>query len=224
MTTSAKRDTKTAILDAAESLMAEHGIQGVSLRAILSQAGANSSALHYHFNSREGLVQAILARHGLVTSLRRLELIQQIKASKKKPSAQDVVSALVDPMVELLEQQGEGGRRFIRFIARLQSDRAGVHQSEERKHFPEIWKHMEQQIARICPRLSKKERTLRVTMMIDTMLQSLANADFMTVEWQKDRRPTELLAFAGTLKDFLAGGLGAPSTRAKPVTRRNGKQ
>ena len=40
-TKTAKRDTKTEILDAAQKLMAEHGINGVSLRSILTEAGAN---------------------------------------------------------------------------------------------------------------------------------------------------------------------------------------
>ena len=48
-------DTKEQILNAAEKLFAEHGIEAVSLRSIISEAGVNLAAIHYHFGSREGL-------------------------------------------------------------------------------------------------------------------------------------------------------------------------
>ena len=68
-----RKDTKSAIMDSAEVLMAEHGINGVSLREILRDAGANPAALNYHFNSKDGLIQAILARraHGILHSSKR---------------------------------------------------------------------------------------------------------------------------------------------------------
>ena len=69
-------DTREALLDAAESLFAEHGVQAASLRAITQQAGANLAAVHYHFGSKEGLVRAVFSRRiGPLNEerLRRLE-------------------------------------------------------------------------------------------------------------------------------------------------------
>jgi hypothetical protein len=43
-------------------------------------------------------------------------------------------------------------------------------------------------------------------MMIDTTLQSLANADFMPEQWGGERHEALLMEFVGTLKAFLAGG------------------
>lgn len=62
------------IVVTAERLFAQHGIDGVSLRQISTDAGsANNSAVHYHFGSKEGLIAAIF-RHRLpqLTSERRL--------------------------------------------------------------------------------------------------------------------------------------------------------
>src|SRR5690554_3230602 len=48
------------IIIAAQRLFAERGIDGISLREIASSAGhANNSAVQYHFQSKEGLIQAI---------------------------------------------------------------------------------------------------------------------------------------------------------------------
>ena len=204
-----QKDTKTSILDAAEVLMAEHGINGISLRSILAKAGANSAALHYHFSSREGVVEAILARRGRKQSLRRLELIASLEARDEAPDAHDIVNLFVDPLVEMLHNEGEAARRFIRFIARLQSDRAGIHQREEQRHFPELWERMGRLLRAACPYLPDKETHQRAMMVIDTMLQSLANADVMCEEWEGDNHKDELADHVKTLKNFLAGGLSA---------------
>jgi AcrR family transcriptional regulator len=49
--------TETAIIKAACSLFARHGFQGVSMRSILREAGANVAAGHYYFRSKEALYQ-----------------------------------------------------------------------------------------------------------------------------------------------------------------------
>jgi len=53
---------REAILDAAERLFAERGIDAVSLRTINATAGYSVAALHYHFGTRDGLIRALLAR------------------------------------------------------------------------------------------------------------------------------------------------------------------
>src|SRR5215470_8750592 len=56
-------DTKQRLLDAAERLFAERGVDGVSLREVNAAAGErNNAALYYHFHDRDGLVRAIVER------------------------------------------------------------------------------------------------------------------------------------------------------------------
>lgn len=201
-------------MDAAEEMMAEHGIKGVSLRSILSRAEANSAALHYHFGSREGLIEAILARRGRKSSLRRREMLDDLEPQGQAIDVYDLVGVAVDPMIEMLVEEGEPGRRFLRFIARLQSDRTGIHQAEEDRYFPDIKTRMRRMAADACPHLPESERMRRLTMMIDTMLQSLANAEVMSEEWTGNTPHDDLADFASSLKDFLAGALSAPVRRS----------
>src|SRR2546429_3278612 len=52
--------TKEQLVLTAERLFALHGLDGVSLRQISTEAGnANNSAVQYHFGSKERLIQAI---------------------------------------------------------------------------------------------------------------------------------------------------------------------
>src|SRR5918996_5272493 len=68
-------DTREALLDAAEALFSEHGIQASSLRMITHQAGANLAAVHYHFGSKEGLVRAVFSRRLKPLNEERLRLL-----------------------------------------------------------------------------------------------------------------------------------------------------
>ena len=212
-----KKDTKEAIMDAAEIVMAEHGVDGASIRAIVSKAGANTAAIHYHFNSRDGLITAMLGRRGRSTSERRLELIREFDQTGAAPTSMDVVRFLVDPMIELLEEQGDAGRRYLRFLARLQSDRKGklsgtaIQVQHERKYYPEIRERMLDLAGQACPDISETELIERITMVIDAMLQSFANAEFMSTEWEADEQHDELMRYTMNLKSFLAGGLAAPA-------------
>lgn len=207
MAVAAKRETKTDILDAGQKLMAEHGINGVSLRAIVTEAGHNSAALHYHFGSRESLIEAIIVRHGRSNSERRREIIEQLLARDEAVDVYDVVDAMVDPILQMLAEEGESGRRFLRFLARLQSDRTGIHFELEARNFSDIREGIFKMLVEACPDVPKKVMEMRVAMAIDAMLQSLANADVMSNEWNEEDSGEGLLEFANSLKDFLAGGL-----------------
>ena len=64
--------TRELMLDAAERLFAEKGIDATTVSEVHRIAGqSNKSAVHYHFGSREGLVQAVVARHHEVQEARR---------------------------------------------------------------------------------------------------------------------------------------------------------
>ena len=76
----AKRSTKDRIMDAAEALFALNGSSGASLRAITRRAKVNLAAVHYHFGSKDRLLEAVLARRLLPLNaerIRRLETYQK---------------------------------------------------------------------------------------------------------------------------------------------------
>ena len=52
--------TRTRLMRAMERLCAQHGVENVTVRAVVEAAGQkNESALQYHFKNREGLIHAI---------------------------------------------------------------------------------------------------------------------------------------------------------------------
>jgi hypothetical protein len=47
------------ILEVAERMFAEHGMSGVGLRAITTEANVNLASIAYHFGSKDGLLEAL---------------------------------------------------------------------------------------------------------------------------------------------------------------------
>ena len=56
-------DTRQRLLAAAERLFAEHGYDGVSMRQIAAEAGAQLALIHYHYGTKLDIFRAIWAAH-----------------------------------------------------------------------------------------------------------------------------------------------------------------
>src|SRR5690242_2107614 len=108
---------RTALIDAAERLFAEHGSDGVSLRDITTAAGAtNASAVQYHFGDRRGLVRAVLAKHEVEVDRRRHELLDAYEA-KGEADIRQLAAALVEPLAA--ELATPGGPGYLQLVADL---------------------------------------------------------------------------------------------------------
>lgn len=76
---SANDSTREQLLAAAEKLFLQHGLDEVSTRAIVREAGQkNHSALQYHFGGRDGLISAILVRRMQQVEGRRSVLVDEV--------------------------------------------------------------------------------------------------------------------------------------------------
>jgi AcrR family transcriptional regulator len=113
-------ETRDRILDAAERLYAEKGLEGVSLREVGDVAGQrNTGAVHYHFGGRDGLVEALFERRFASIDARRGELLDQLDAEGRGDDLAALVRVLVEPFTEGMD--GTGGY-WVRFVARLHED------------------------------------------------------------------------------------------------------
>ncbi|CAG2159836.1 TetR/AcrR family transcriptional regulator [Cupriavidus numazuensis] len=100
-------DSKSAtrLLEVAERLFAQHGVELVPLRQIAAEAGQrNHSALHYYFGSREALVGQLLNWRLSHVNAVRHRYLDDLEADGKTPALKDVVrqsiSALADTVLE----------------------------------------------------------------------------------------------------------------------------
>ncbi|WP_329126777.1 TetR/AcrR family transcriptional regulator [Streptomyces sp. NBC_01465] len=120
------RTTRQLLLDVAERLYAERGVNGVSLREIGAAAGQrNTGAVRYHFGSKSALLEAVIARRMLPADEARTAYLAEAEAERSEGAALEartLVEALVLPLAAHL---GEPGRPswYLRFLAQAFSDR-----------------------------------------------------------------------------------------------------
>jgi TetR/AcrR family transcriptional regulator len=67
-----------AILDTAVRLFSEHGFEGVSMRAVASEAGVSKSNIYHHFESKQALYLAIMQ----ASAARLSEMVENLAEGK----------------------------------------------------------------------------------------------------------------------------------------------
>lgn len=108
-------NTRERLMQAGERLFARKGVDRVRLREINELAGQrNSSALHYHFGSRDGLVLAILQRHEDEIDREVAQVLDQWQRDGHEPTVRDIASAVVRPLAA--ELTSPSGRDFLRIV------------------------------------------------------------------------------------------------------------
>lgn len=90
--------TKIRILDSSEKLFGLKGFEGVSLRDITADAGVNLAAINYHFQTKEALVDAVIARRIEPVNRRRIEMLE---ALSPEPTVDQILEAFLRPVLEM---------------------------------------------------------------------------------------------------------------------------
>lgn len=115
--------TRRRIIDAAEQLFAEKGVEATSLLEIAKAAGQkNRGALQYHFENKEGLLDAVLDKHNETIAARRLEMLEALE-QQGEYTLTELVEALVIPMAAQLDSV-DGGQAFLRIHSQLMNSDA----------------------------------------------------------------------------------------------------
>ncbi len=126
-------DTKQKILDAAERLFSENGYAATSLRHIISEAKVNLAAIHYHFGSKQDLLDQVILRKASSMNESRLKLLDQFEAEAAPESAsvEKIVVAFILPAI-LIDKSPE----FVKLMGRVHAE--GLMPEIARRNFQPI--------------------------------------------------------------------------------------
>lgn len=117
-------DTVKKILDAAESLFAEHGFAETSLRSITGKAQVNLAAVNYHFGSKKALIQAVFARY-LDPFVDNLERCMDELDEEQVPEVESVLNLLVDQIVAVEPRHEDDLSTFMKLLGLAYSQNQG---------------------------------------------------------------------------------------------------
>lgn len=208
-------DTRRRIIRVAEKLFAEQGVEGVSIRAVNAACGIGAASIHYHFGSREKLLEAVVQDHGADVADEIRNGFVELRDREKPPTPRELVETLAGPAMRLIERQPTRGLRWVKIIAQLSL--ANDRMLEEM--FADVNDLIFEQVARAFPGVDPDQVALRWTVATRTLFQMLSHVDHWMahegLEGAEARR-----RFFDDLVGFVAGGLEAIETPVATRTRR----
>jgi AcrR family transcriptional regulator len=204
------------ILDAAERLFSQNGVDGTSVRQIIKAAGVNLGAINYHFGTKERLALEVFARRLEPVNQERIARLDALEAvaGRRKLKLEEIIDALIRPAVE---SEGRGARDcddLMRLISRcFQEPNAELKHFVEEK-FAEVAHRFESAMLRAVPGLPPEELFWRMHFLFG----ALHHGQEMWLRFDQLPRPTDLAAvkpdregFIQRVIAFAAAGLSSPA-------------
>jgi AcrR family transcriptional regulator len=207
----AEATTKDIILDTAEKLYADKGFTGTSLRAIMKTAGVNMASVHYHFGSKEALIEAVIRRRTGPIIAARLAGLDRLEAASSAPlPAEKIVEAFLRPVAELFAS--DPADTFLpRLLGRVVMEAGHELRDIITTTFGEMDRRFGAALKRALPDLDENAVYWRMHFMIGAMAFSIAvphphcTEDHMQFDIVSD--PNE---FLDDLVQFVTHGMLAP--------------
>lgn len=209
-------DTKERILDAAERLFAERGYSATSLRSIVAAAGVNLAAIHYHFHSKEALLEAVIVRRAAPINEERLRLLAECRAAagRRPPALEKLLEAFLAPTFRVARERA-GAVRFMRLVARIHAE-GDLLPALVKSHFGQMLASYTGAFLAALPHLTVEEFFGRVHLGMGAAAQALRPPTRLEgLSAAYDSQDSE--AVLQRLISFLSAGLLAPmkNTRSK---------
>jgi AcrR family transcriptional regulator len=122
-----RAESVAQILDAAEFLFAKYGLNGVTLRDVAERVGVHTTLIHYYFEDKRSLFEAVFARRAEVTSGRRMAALERYeREAGDHPAVEGALRAFLDTDLELYFEGGEAWMNYAAFCARVSNTPEGA--------------------------------------------------------------------------------------------------
>lgn len=206
--------TKESILDAAEKLFSLQGFAGTSLRAIIKEAGVNSASIHYHFQSREGLIEEVVARRAEPVNRRRLQMLDRLEAEfpNGRLPVDGVVRAFLEPVLEELSAHEKGPT-----LGRLMGHAIMESSAELRPIVGRVFRHVIERFVpaflRAIPDIPPEEVMWRVHFMLGAMVFAVNVPRARGGDGVVELHYFSPEAAFERLMEFVTAGMRAPATQ-----------
>jgi AcrR family transcriptional regulator len=209
--------TRIHLLDVAERLFGERGVNGVSLREIRIEAGArNTAAIQFHFGDREGLMRALFGRHMPRIAELQQALYDAMVVEGRENDPRSLVEVLVRPSADYL-REGPSERAWVKIISDL-----GAQPELEAREMADL---APEPALRVSYRLSELLRDLvspsvgaeRMVVLAQSTVHICADRARLEDAGERSRKYVSNEVFVENLIDMVTGALFAPAgTRSPP--------
>ena len=196
------QDTKSRILDVAEELFSEQGLDRVSVRHITEAAKVNIASVSYHFGGKEELIAAVFERRISPVNQARVAALDKLetKAGTKAPNVEQIMEAFIRPAVECCEDDDKGARAFGKLFGRSLAETRPELEQWLRRQFQPVAARMEKALMRALPHLSRADIFWRMKFTFGSLHHWMLTKDKFLPEWASqssvEEQMAKLIAFA----------------------------
>ena len=180
-----EKGTKSRILDVAEEMFGEEGLDRVSIRDITRKARVNLAAINYHFGSKEDLVAAVFERRVVPLNEARLAALDMVEkaAGKRSPKLEDILEAFIRPALQSSFDASKGGTAFSKLFGRCLSEPSPEVEALLKKQFEPLAERMQATLKRSLPHLSRSEIFWRMKFTYGALHHWLLTKDKFRPDW-----------------------------------------
>ncbi len=201
--------TRDKLLDSAELLFSQKGVDATSLREITAHAEVNLASVNYHFRSKEELMWSVYERRFKTISDERVARLDRLEQINSSPELEDVLDAFFRPVIEATHMPDGSIASFMPLFGRMYLERPDLRS----RIFDQLIQPMAARyitaFSRCLPHLTQIEVILRMQFVVGSMLHMLVAHQL--VEKFLDRSVTGPIERAiGELVTFAAAGFRAP--------------
>ena len=201
-------DTSSRILDVAEELFGERGLDRVSIRDITTKAKVNLAAINYHFGGKEDLIAAVFERRVVPMNEARLAALGVVEkaAGTKSPTLESILEAFIRPALQCSLKTSKGGTAFSKLFGRCLSEPSPAVEALLKKQFAPLIKRMDAALLKALPHLSRSDIFWRMKFTYGALHHWLLTKDKFRPDWVED---VEVETQIQKLISFAAAGFRA---------------
>ncbi len=217
MTDTSVRVTKERILDAAERLFCDLGIDATSLRQITSSAEVNLAAVNYHFQSKDELVRAVYSRRLQPVNEERVVMLTALEARYgAEPVPLDLLlDAFYAPVLNTAARLAGTGVKMAKMMGRMFSDPHPVVDRILTEEVAPVAARFNRAFGQAMPHLTQKELFWRMYLSFGVLAHAMASAHKITLISGGVCQGQDMQEVLTQIKAFAIAGLSAPTEEGK---------
>ena len=222
------KPVRQRLIDAGERLFAEHGWNGVGIRAIAAEAEVSLAALNYHFGEKETLLAEIFAERAKPIAEERARLLREMRDAGT-PTLEAVIEAFLRPALTVGAQFG--GRTFVKLRARLATEPEAFSRRILARAFDETSRAYIDALHALLPGLPAADLYWRFHFLLGAMVYTMADPGRIQSMTDNGCDPGNVEAALLHIVPFLAAGFrtapaakparsASPARNASPARRK----
>lgn len=149
-----QKDSRIAILDAAERAFADLGYGGASIRAIARDAGVNQAMIHYYYQNKDLLFSAVVSRRAGEINARRNDALD-VLFDGALPTLEQLMEALLRPTIDVGHDDERGGAAYARLIVSFNNSADELSQRVAAENYDPIALRSIDSIIKVIPGLDR---------------------------------------------------------------------